>query len=512
MDLRQLTKQETLRRLRLVEALYYSENALTNEQLMDVGNCSLPVLLKDIKELNEKKLPITILKFKSLYFLKFESSTTIDSVYSYILSTSIEYRLIEQLFFQRQEKIAKLADHFGCSLANVQRNLKFIENTLPVWNIHLRYRPLRIEGDEVMIRYFYYLFFKERRFPLQDYGFSEKLVELIDRYIRAFLSENQVGNSMHTHFYLMHSFLICLHRRKLNYCLDEPLPHDHFFRLPEKAEHSDLVNQLLLECRLNYSPDLIMEALWPLFSDNLVLTCKQQFHQRTTNYKLADFYDLHTQLMKSINLALGNTLTDTEIQEGLRHLGNDVLVYYPNEEGITILAKPQKYALKLLKKSYSRAINRLSRIIHTFLKTNYLLYSEEQIELYLSSLIISIDGLLERLTEMEQPIRVLLISDASANQERFWRSMLTSLVHAPLHFSFFSFPYINQRDLNQTTKKYDLIITDVTMLELDSSCPVIAVNSYPTPQDVAAIQIFFDEFDALPTERKEMNHEPALSS
>ncbi|MGM0216895.1 helix-turn-helix domain-containing protein [Enterococcus sp. AZ109] len=512
MDLRELMKQETYRRLCLIEALYYSESLLSVQHLSDLLGCSVPILHSDIKALNENDLQFTIIKIKNLYKLNFEASATIDSVYANILETSVEFQIISELFFQRQYRISAIATDLRCSFSNVQRHLKRIEQLLPNWNIHVAQRPSRIEGDEIMIRHFYYLFFKERRLPLKSYGFSDKLILAVDHYIHEFLLKNNVRNNMNTHLQLMHSTLICLYRNKKKFHLDAQLPSDHYFRLPNKSEHSDLVLLLKRECGLEYNSDLMMEALWPVFSDHLVLTPSQQMQQEKTNYKLANFYDLHTKLMRAINLILENSLTESQIQESLRILGNDVLIYFPDNELITILGNSKHYTLLLLRKKYGRTVDRLMNTIYDFLYKNRLPYSEEYCELYFFSLIQSIDGLLQRFATVEKPVKVLLLSDASPNQEKFWRLMLSSWVQTPLFCSYSNYPYINMQDLNQVTKKFDLLITDITMPELESFCPVIAINSYPTPQDIANIRNFFNSLDTSIPDRKETEHEPTLST
>lgn len=106
----------------------------------------------------------------------------------------------------------------------MQRYLKAINATLSDGDIALLYRPIRIDGDELTTRRFCYLFFKESRVPFSNYRFSNRLVNAVDQLIRQIMSENKITNTMNSHFQLVHSFLIALHRLKMIILFEGCLP------------------------------------------------------------------------------------------------------------------------------------------------------------------------------------------------------------------------------------------------------------------------------------------------
>lgn len=55
MDFREILGTSSLRRLRLVELLYASQVGLPSDQLLEELDCSLPILLKDIKLINDEQ-------------------------------------------------------------------------------------------------------------------------------------------------------------------------------------------------------------------------------------------------------------------------------------------------------------------------------------------------------------------------------------------------------------------------------------------------------------------------
>lgn len=165
---------------------------MTSEELMEILDCSRPILLNDIRFLNEENLPIRIIKNKGLYSIEFDFHATIDTIYAYVLRSSLEYDIIESLFFEKNEKIQFAAKDLNCSFSNMQRYLIAIKSELLKWDIGVNHRPLQMVGDEASIRQFYYLFFKESRIRFSNYGFSKNLIDAVDQLIRRILADNNL--------------------------------------------------------------------------------------------------------------------------------------------------------------------------------------------------------------------------------------------------------------------------------------------------------------------------------
>ncbi|MFC4770462.1 PTS sugar transporter subunit IIB [Enterococcus hermanniensis] len=60
--------------------------------------------------------------------------------------------------------------------------------------------------------------------------------------------------------------------------------------------------------------------------------------------------------------------------------------------------------------------------------------------------------------------------------------------------------------MTNLTKHYDLIITNITMDHWHFTCPLIAINTYPTNKDYERIQQFINQYEPL-TSRKDYRNE-----
>lgn len=194
--------------------------------------------------------------------------------------------------------------------------------------------------------------------------------------------------------------------------------------------------------------------------------------------------------------------------ETTRLLGNELFCYYPNDCPIEILQETERMLLTLIDKKYSRELSKLRRIVNEFLAP---IGREMMAPLYLSCLITMIENIFQRLVAADKPLKVLLLSDTSTTHERFWQSIFPVYIKGSVNYEYFETPFILQEQLTSLTKKYDLIITNVTMTGLESACPLIAINAYPTAKDLERIQQFVNQFESLST-RKELYDELKTSS
>lgn len=497
MNLRALMKRETIRCLQLVEKLYYATDALSSEQLMAVLACSRPTLISDIHFLNEANLPFRITKTNGLYTINFESHATIDTVYAYFLHSGLEFQTIESLFFEKNYSIQAAALHLNCSFSNMQRYLQSSKHLLRVWGFSVCHRPLRVVGEESLIRRFFFLFFKESQKTVADYGFSQTLIASLDQFIQQLLVENDQTNDLAVHSQLLHSFLIALYRQKRGHFLKQPLL-ESGMSIPKTAEFDQMVTAIKRETALEFTMLHLKDCLWPLFSHQLIVNEQQQILAQQENKSFARFYVQHQQLLEKISYLLTEPLSQIEITETLRFLGNQLFCYFPNKQPIAIIQEIDKMMVTVIEKTYSREVHTLKKIVSDFLNPRQ---QKSLVPLYLNCLITTIDNLLPRLVGTNKAVNVLLLPDTFAPQQRFWSSLFADSIKGVVNYEVLDAATLLQNKLTSLAQAYDLIITNKTVTEKLAK-PIIAVNTYPTTKELVQIQRFINQFETLPA-RKE---------
>ena len=110
MDFREVLGTSSLRRLRFVELLYASQVGLPSDQLLEELECSLPILLKDVKLINDEQEDFHIEKFKGLYQINVKPHVSINRLYADVLQQAPEFQIIEELLYEKCSSISDLAE------------------------------------------------------------------------------------------------------------------------------------------------------------------------------------------------------------------------------------------------------------------------------------------------------------------------------------------------------------------------------------------------------------------
>lgn len=209
MNFRDILGVSNLRHLRLIELLYACRTGLSSDQLLEELECSLSVLLKDVKLINSQQDAFRVQKYKGLYQLKIKSHISINRLYADTIQQSPEFQIIEELLYEECENIIDLSKKLYLSPSKTQRNLKKIEGVLSETGITLQYRPLRLEGNESVIRHMYYRYFIEKSDRLGSLYRELKefqikaITELVNQFIQVnklednYISRKRLGYNMY---------------------------------------------------------------------------------------------------------------------------------------------------------------------------------------------------------------------------------------------------------------------------------------------------------------------------
>lgn len=320
MNLKSLLKRDTLRRVELVETLYYSATPLSSEYLKSVLNCSLPALLNDIKEVNNKYEHPLIAKEKGLYDIVLEDRIGLDEVYSRVIDSSAEMRLLEQLLYEEHQTITDMAEYLFVSISNVHRYLSNFRKVLRDWKIRVCHRPLRLEGDEAAIRQLYFNFFSQKKKCFSSF-FDRTTNDAIQDLVSDMTILNRMPKSIAVNTRLMYSFYAGLWRTK----------NGHYF--PENALQSqafiDANPRVIEACRLQlerwnftFNDREYRECFWLLYNDYILMTPELFEKAIETNPHIRELYRKHYYLIADIETHTKQTLSKEAADELCRTLIN----------------------------------------------------------------------------------------------------------------------------------------------------------------------------------------------
>lgn len=146
----------------VLEDYLISQNAITRSKLNSL-----------IDNLNKIIYPSEVRKGDKFFHLYIHQNSSFDFCVSKILSQSLECAILEEIFFERNETYISLAEKLYVSESTVKRSIKLLNTSLELHDISIKTRPLRIEGDERSIRYFFILYFSSK-YSLNNLPFSPK--------------------------------------------------------------------------------------------------------------------------------------------------------------------------------------------------------------------------------------------------------------------------------------------------------------------------------------------------
>lgn len=496
MNFRQVLGTSNRRRLELIEILYYNREGVSSGQILNELDCSLPLLLSDIKLINEQQTNFIVEKEKGIYRVKFKKEISIGKVYAEALSNSSEFQIIEQLLYEQCDNILELSQSLFLSFSNAQRSLKKIESNLRVAGIQLRYRPLRLEGKESVVRHFFYRYFIEKqhavRIVLPD--LKEYQSKTIGTFATTFTEINGFNKKYIFQKRVTYNIFISLWRIKN----DHPYPKGELRKtgliLPEMEEargFRDLVSEVFC---LNLTDEMMRDCLWLSFSDSIVFSKSHLAAALSDNARYKRLFTAHLKLAEQFLDLIGGAVEVEDIYELTAVLLNDTYLYDVKKgEFLTILRNSRTTFLETVKLMHRYAVEEVTKLVQNFVQENKMYQKTDYITNYVYLLLTGKVDSLELLASYDDTIRLLLISDLSPTEEEYISTVITQMIYGNFEIHHFENIWDENGDLVEKIMNYDALITTGSMEELPKGFPVVSIEPYVTPQSIVTIQKLVNE-------------------
>ncbi|GAA2903794.1 helix-turn-helix domain-containing protein [Enterococcus pseudoavium] len=489
MNFREVLGTSSLRRLRFVELLYANQVGLPSDQLLEELECSLPILLKDVKLINDDQDDFHIEKFKGLYQIQVKPHVSINRLYADILQQSPEFQIIEELLYEKCSSISDLADKLYLSASNTQRYLKKIEMALKKAEIKLDYRPLRIEGKESVIRHFYYRYFLEKSDRLESLfvGLKDYQIKSITNLVDQFIQVNHLENRHIFRKRLSYNIYISLWRIKNQRFypqneLASPLS------LPDEATLEPFERMVLDVFRVRLTEEQIKDCLWLSYADMLVFSQDQWKSAMKQSRSYRDLYQKHSELVEEFNHLIGNSLSEAEVSELTIILVNDQRMYSPKGRYLDILYRQRGIFLEKMMETHYQAVKKVLKIAESFVK-KYRIYQENDfIWNYTYLLITMVPKSLNLLANADQPLKILLLSELSPTEETFLADQIEERIYGNFKIHFVEERSRDSRIEIHELQKYDALITSSSVEEVPYDYPTVIIDPFLTSQNIVQLQ------------------------
>lgn len=216
--MKKLLSAKDSRVLIMIESL--KEDSVSISKLMEMTNVSLKTMHSDIEYVNTLITPIKINKNEnSILSLYIPKNYAINYIYPKILENSVEFLLLEKIFFNEEYTINILSEELFISPSSLRRIISRLNNVFSRLNISISLSPLRVIGNESSIRNFYIQYFLEK-FPNGVYPFNDFQKKVLDLLINYYTKKNDISLNYTDLEKLRISSIVALIRMKNNHYLD----------------------------------------------------------------------------------------------------------------------------------------------------------------------------------------------------------------------------------------------------------------------------------------------------
>lgn len=494
MNFREILGTSSLRRLRLIEVLYESQIGLSSNQLMEELECSLPILLKDVKIINNEQDNFHIKKFKGLFQVRVKPNVSINRLYADILQQAPEFQIIEELLYENCSSISDLAQKLYLSPSNTQRYLKKIENALKGNGVKLHYRPLRLEGKESVIRHLYYKYFLEKSDYIDSFFMDLKKyqVQAIINFVDHFI---EVNNLKHRHIFrkrLIYNTYISLWRIKNNRLypsieLISPLS------LPDTKTLNSFKEMVFEVFHVRLTLTDIKDCLWLSYTDVLIFSEDQWKFAIKHRKNYLDLFQKHHELVEEFNKLLGNILDELEKKELAIVLMNDQQMYSPRGRYIDILYRHRGVFLEKVMETHYQAVKKVLEITEKFVKKYHIYQEHDFVWNYVYLLITMVPQSLSLLVSADRPLQILLLTEFSPTEENFLAMQIKERIHGNFKIIFSKERLCDVSITKNELKRYDALITSNSVEKLPNDYPTMIIDPFLTNKNIVQLQQLIGE-------------------
>ncbi|MBO0452539.1 helix-turn-helix domain-containing protein [Candidatus Enterococcus murrayae] len=493
MNLRRLLKRDSQRQLQLIELLYYSPHPRSSEELMTTIQCTLPILLSDIRAINKQSDYYKINNENSLYSLELKDNATLDVFISTMLTNSMAFKILEVIFYEDCYSLIELSKRLFCSLSTAQAFMINLQTVLAGWKMTILRRPYRLAGNEVAIRHLFFLYFSEKKAERESTPFSSEFFQFGDEIIRSMIANNKLEVSLAQYNRLSLTFFISLVRNSNEHFIPIEMLKSTAVTSPSQQAIDNFDYYLMEELDLLYSEDVMKDSFWLLYSDLFLLGDEQIDRALQTNHSLAYHFETHFILAERLSKMLITPLSERKKEQLATILVNQHLFHAKTKEFISVLQDRKKECLYLLDTFHAHSVHQLRNLVIKFTDEYDLFKSSEFIDNYVYQIIAAVPSCLNGMKQLAKPVNLLIVSSDSKMQESLLSELLRLSIKGNYAIHQINVNQLHNQSYLEVFEEYDVVISTSTFDVPSCKTPIIAVELCPSMHSITKIQQLIDK-------------------
>jgi len=403
--MKMLLSKHYLRHLELLEFLILNKSHwILLKTISKHLNTPIRTIHSDIKEINSYLSPLSIIASSSGVKLSIPSNYSERYIYKKILDQSLEFNILEFIFFHDDETIQSLSDHFHISESTAKRTLKKINQSLLEESFSICTNPLSILGDERKINQFMSFYFSEKYF-FQEEFMSPTQIDLITTLITKTLEST--GKELYFPNFKRLStriYLCCIRLRNQHFILNGS----------NREIQTDILNdskfchQFFETFSIELNASTLNQLFYIFSSSDYVFDSSELASMIQTNPQIESLYNQIKKVLQKLSVLLNIPLSQKIENKLIISIINVISIKNISGQNIFIIDDQKKHFLANLSTNFIYVRD----MINTYLKENISLnFTESEWNELTYILLTHWPDLYHKIRFIEVPIKVFLLID-----------------------------------------------------------------------------------------------------
>lgn len=488
MSIENILSSSQLRQLHLLRFLI-KNGPVSQKIILTKFNYSNATLYRDISNLNSTLDPIKI-STNDLIKISMPAHYNNRFIFSALFKQSIEFNLIEEIYFHENHSLLSLADMFFVSESTIRRMIRKINKVLLPYEIKIGSTPIKLSGNEkniynLMVRYF------DEAYPSHDYPFSSLKLNTLQKIILS-TADTQNDNFNYPDVERLKLIVIVIITRLQNgNTVDAPMvtPPNISDNILSNPVYKKLFKAIF---KIELNTETLSQILYPFSATNFFTDQQQLKEMASKNERIGNKVSLFTQLVKKIATRYNISLNNPD--DLVFHLFNTSEL---KQKFTSILYDKNKEFVDAATLYNTEFINYVKNELIQLKNDPY--GEEENIFSLCYILITHWKNLAIQLKKNSFKLKVGLFFDSDLEHMYFINDSLNEELNHILEIV--PLDLLTNKELKAASKNFDFIITTIPDLNY-SSVPVICIPMYLRPTDFENIVQMYKKI-----QRKKRLHE-----